>query len=1094
MNMFRKIFTACAACLLGLNLTAQPLAESFMNPPQQARIRVWWHWMDSNISKEGIKADLDWMHRTGIGGVQKFDAGGDMMGSSAPIVRRLPYMQEEWKDAFRYAIRYADSLGMEVAIASAPGWSSTGGPWVKPENAMKKLTWRTLEVTGDRKSRKPQVLTLPEPFRTVGKFQNAGSAGSITDGSTDGIEPWYRDVAVVAVRVPEDDKSMAEMGAEVSSSGGAFTVDMLTDGDLANGAEVPAVEGGAGWIQYTFPERTIIRAVTLVGGPVRGQWASEAPSYRNLLQSSENGTDWTDVCRIPSGSVAQQTIDIPVTTARYFRLVLANPVGDQTYAALGYGQPAPKGTKVHEFVLHGVTRVHHAEEKAGFAAPHDLADNPTPFCPDPVLETVDLTGLMAPDGTLSWQVPAGKWRIYRFGASLTGKQNHPAPPEATGLEVDKLDKEAWLDYFRKFMDMYKEAAGGLVGQHGIQYILTDSYEAEQMTWTPSLPEEFRKRRGYDLMLWMPALAGEVISSSEETERFLFDWRETLGELFAENYDRINDIAREYGMRGRYTESHENGRVFVGDGMDLKMTAAVPMSAFWMPGTGGGSTVEMAQADIRESASVAHVYGQNIAAAESFTAAGLSGNAWSYYPGNLKQMADLAMYSGITRFVIHESAHQPSDAHKPGLGLMIFGQWFNRHETWADYARYWADYLARSCWMLQQGRYAADILWYYGEDTNIAGIYGHELPDIPEGYSYDFINPYGVRNVLSVKDGKILTQSGMQYRVLVLGERCRTMSVEVLRALDRLVREGAVLCGTVPQEPAGLLDDRAEFDRLVDDIWRSGRSNVHTGSLAGVLQANGIEPDFRYIADADLKFVHRTDGDRQIYWIRNFSDAPVTARVYLRDAAGGRTVYNPETGRTLEGVLDGDSLTLEANQALFIVADKNGRPAPAYVAPRRTGAVALDDSWSVTFDGLNAPKGTRSFDRLASLTEFFEDEIKYFSGTTTYRNTFTLGKNEKADGLDIDLGAVGQMADVWINGEHVEFLWKAPYKTRWMGTLLPGKNTVEIRVVNLWPNRLIGDAQPGAKKTTYTTMPFYRADAPLRPAGLIGPVRLEKLAR
>ena len=1089
--MLRKYFTALFAVLLGLNLTAQNIPENFMNPPQDARIRVWWHWMDSNITKEGIKADLDWMKRTGIAGVQQFDAGGDMMGGSEPIVERLPYMQAAWKDAFRYAIGYADSLGLEVAIASAPGWSSTGGPWVKPENAMKKLTWRTLEVTGSRRNRKAQVLTLPEPFKTVGKFQNANSGG--LTGSPSGIEPWYSDVAVVAVRVPEDDRSMAELGAEVSSSGGTFTVDMLTDGDLANGSEIPAVENGTGWIQYSFPERRIIRAVTLVGGDVRGQWNSEAPSYRNVLQSSEDGMGWTDICRIPSGSVAQQTIDIPVTTARYFRLLVANPVGDQTYAALGYGQPAPKATPIHEFVLHGVTRVNHAEEKAGFAAPHDLMDFPTPYCPDPVIETVDLTDKLGPDGTLTWAVPEGKWRIYRFGASLTGKQNHPAPPEATGLEVDKLDKEAWLDYFRQYMDMYKEAAGGRVGQHGIQYILTDSYEAEQMTWTPSLPEEFLRRRGYDLMLWLPALTGEVISSSEETERFLFDWRETLGELFAENYGRINDIAREYGMKGRYTESHENGRVYVGDGMDLKMTAAVPMSAFWMPGTGGGSTLEMAQADIRESASVAHVYGQNIAAAESFTAAGLSNNAWSYYPGNLKNMADLAMYSGVTRFVIHESAHQPSDAHKPGLGLMIFGQWFNRHETWAEYARYWADYLARSCWMLQQGKYAADILWYYGEDTNIAGIYGHELPPIPQGYSFDFINPYGVRNVLSVKDGKLTTESGMQYRVLVLGEHCKTMSLPVLRALAQLVKAGAVICGQVPQEPAGLLDNRAEFDRLVDDIWHSGRTNVHTGSLSGVLNALGVGPDFRYLASADLKFVHRTDGDRQIYWIRNFSDDPVTAQIFLRDAEGPRTVWNPETGLPLQGVLDGDRLTLEANQALFVVADKNGQPTPDYKAPRSTGTVSLDDSWSVSFEGVAAPT-PRVFDRLASLTDFMDKNVKYFSGTTIYRNTFTLGKNETADGLAIDLGRVGQMADVWINGEHVQFLWKAPYKTVWMGGLKSGVNTLEIRVINTWPNRLIGDAQPGAEKHTYTSMPFYRTDSPLHPAGLIGPVRLEKLMR
>ena len=1090
---FIKILILVSGLSIPVGGIAQPYSDDFANPPQDARIRVWWHWMDSNISKDGIKADLEWMKATGVGGIQQFDAGGSMMGGAAPIVERLPYMQEGWKDAFRYAVHYADSLGLEIAIASAPGWSSTGGPWVKPENAMKKLTWRSVEVTGNPKAKKPQAIPLPEPYTTVGKFQNAGG-GSALQAAPSSVTPWYQDVAVVAIRIPDAEKTLAQLGATVTASGGDFTVEMLSDGDLANGVVLPKNPSGQyAWIQYAFPEAVTVRALTLVGGPVRGQWNAEAPTYSNKLQSSTDGKVWEDVCFIPSGSVPQQTMDVPETSARYFRLCVANPVADMSFAAYGAVGAAPEGTSLHEFVLHTVTKVNHAEEKAGFAAPHDLMDNPTPETCTPVLETIDLTSSVL-DGVLTWRVPEGNWRIYRFGASLTGKENHPAPPEATGLEVDKLDKDAWLEYFRNYMDMYKEAAGGLVGQHGIQYILTDSYEAEQMTWTRSLPAEFKARRGYDLLPWLPVLTGEIVQSSEKSEQFLFDWRETIGELFAENYDRINLIAKEYGMKGRYTESHENGRVYVGDGMDLKMTAAVPMSAFWMPVQGAGSTLAMAQADIRESASVAHVYGQNIAAAESFTAMGFPGRAWSFYPGSLKDMADIALYSGLNRFVIHESAHQPSDAHKPGLGLMVFGQWFNRHDTWAPYARYWADYLARSSYMLQRGRYVADVLWYYGEDTNIAGIYGHELPAIPEGYSYDFINPYGLKNLLSVKDGSLVTPSGMKYKVLVLGEHCKTMSVEVLRKLDELAKAGAVICGTVPEAPAGLTDCQDEFDRLVADIWKAGRPNVSTGQLANVLKANGVEPDFQYVAPAELKFVHRTDGDKEIYWIRNFSDKAVKAQLRLRDAEGVVTVYNPETGKVVPGATCACCLELEANQALFVVADKNGTPAPAYAAPKKAGAIALNGPWTVTFDGIVAPEGSRTYAQLASYTESDEPEVKYFSGIATYTNTFTLGKKEKADGLAIDLGEVGQMADVFINGEHVEFLWKAPYKVEWTGTLKPGENKIEVKVVNTWPNRLIGDAQPGVEKHTYTTMPFYSADSPLTPSGLMGPVKLEKLFR
>ena len=1064
--------------------------EDFKNPPQEARIRVWWHWMDGNISKEGIKADLDWMNAAGIAGVQQFDAGGELMLGMQPIVERKPYMQQDWKDAFSYAVQYADSLGMEFAIASAPGWSSTGGPWVKPENAMKKLTWRSVEVSGNAKSKKPQSIVLPEPFTTIGKYQNSVTEELLDE--TAKIAPWYEDVAVVAVRVPEEEKSLVELGAKVSSSGGEFSVEMLSNGDLSDGDALPRNPSGShSWIQYSFPQDVTVRAMSLAGGEIRDQWAAVPPSYNNYLECSDDGIIWQEVCRIPSGCLPQQTFDIPVTTARFFRLNIVNPKGNHLLAVLGQGGEAAQSSYIHEWVLHTVVKVNHAEEKAGFASPHDLVDYPTAQSLTPVLETIDLSSNVK-GGVLTWKVPAGRWRIYRFGASLTGKQNHPAPPEATGLEVDKLDKEAWLDYFRQYLDMYRDAAGGLLGEQGIQYILTDSYEAGQMTWTKTLAQEFKARRGYELFPWLPVLAGEIVRSTEASESFLFDWRETISELFAENYDRINDIVKEYGMKGRYTESHENGRVFVGDGMDIKRTAAVPMSAFWIPGTGGGSSLEMAQADIRESASVAHLYGQNIAAAESFTAAGLSGNAWSYYPGTLKYMADMALYSGVTRFVIHESAHQPSDAHLPGLGLMIFGQWFNRHDTWAPYARYWSDYLARSCYLLQQGRYVADILWYYGEDANVTGIYGKELPAIPQGYSFDFINPHGVKNLLSVEDGSIVTPSGMQYKVLVLGERCKVMSLELLRRLDELVRDGAVICGTKPVRPAGLTDDPAEFDRLVADIWHSGRPNVFTAQLANVLKTIGVEPDFRYVAPAELKFVHRHDADREIYWIRNFSDEAVRAHLMLRDAQGPLKVYDPQTGDTRPDLISGNQLKLEAGQALFVVSDKNAKDSPACLAPVNVGNVTFDGPWTVSFEGLGAPQGERTFAELRSYTEFEEPALKYFSGIATYSNTFTLGKKENIDALLIDLGNVGQMADVFVNGEHVRFLWNAPYKVEWKAKLKPGKNTIEVKVVNTWPNRLIGDAQPGVRKMTYTNMPFYRADTPLTASGLMGPVLIEKL--
>ena len=1039
---------------------------------------MWWHWINGNTSKDGIRKDLEWMNRIGIAGFHQFDAGGAMMQSLPPIVPQTPYLSDAWKENFAYAIALADSLGMEVGIASAPGWSSTGGPWVAPEDAMKKLTWRTMEVRGNGHA---QSLTLPEPYKTIGRFQNANAG--IYAPVFEQMPKWYQDIAVVAVRVPDEEKSMQELGATITSSGGDFTVEQLTNGDIDDGSELALnKEGTHAWIQYSFPEPVTIRSFTLVGGQVQGQFDHDR-TYANTLLCSQDGKTWKEVLPVPSTNLAQTTIDIPETTARHFRLMVVNPQPD--YSLIYYGAPVviPTGTPIHEWKLNTVYKVNHAEEKAGFASPGDLMKLPTPFTDAAVQETVDLTDKVK-DGVLSWKIPAGKWRIYRFGASLTGKQNHPAPPEATGLEVDKLDSDAWNRYFHTYLDMYKEAAGGLLGAHGIQYLMIDSYEAEQMTWTPKMEEAFKNARGYDLRPWMPALTGEIIGSSDATEAFLFDWRETIGELFAANYDRVNDILREYGMKGRYTESHENARTFVGDGMDPKRSAAVPMAAIW---TADAAESIAYQADIRESASAAHIYGQNIVAGESFTTNGMLGGAYTWYPGNLKEVADLALMSGLNRFFIHESAHQPSDDFRPGVGLLIFGQWFNRHETWAEYAKYWMDYLARSCYYLQAGRNVADVLWYYGEDTNIASAYAKALPDVPDSYAYDFCSPHALLHRISAKD----------YKVIALGEHTQTMSVEVLRKLHQLVSEGVFLIGREPTKMAGRGDDVAEFERLKADIWQASRQNVWTGSVAEGLQRSGVAPDFQSSVPG-IRYVHRVNGDRNIYWVRNFSGKEVDADIVLRDAKGTLTVMDPVTGKPVYGALKNRRLHMGADDALFVVADPHAAPVAEPAPLKPAGEVVFKGPWTVSFEGQDAPAGIREWQTLSSLTESDEAAVKYFSGTTTYRNTFTLRKKNLPAGLSIDLGEVGQMADVYVNGEHVEFLWKAPYKVNFEGKLKPGKNTIEVKVVNTWVNRLIGDGQPGVEGHSFTVVPFYGVKSlnqdmgTLVPSGLMGPVHLEML--
>lgn len=1036
-------------------------------PPQSAYPWVWWHWMNGNISKEGIRKDLLWMKEIGVAGFHQFDAG--RKDTPQIVKHRIGYLSDEWKDAFRYAIQMADSLGIEVAVAGCPGWSHSGGPWVRPEEAMKKLVWRTMEVEGHTS----REITLPPPFTAAGRFQDLKNVPD--------IEPWYEDIAVVAVRIPDEDKTLQELGAVVSSSNGSLTVDMLTDGKVETYEEILPSPDGFSWVQYEFPEPQTFRAVRISERPLAAR--HRVPGYTDyILECSDDGETFREVVRMRRNSNYGITDDFSPEKARFWRLRIYPTAQDKS---------KNRPCKIREFVLSTVYKVNHAEEKAGFAAHRDFMQFPTPDTQDAVSDVILIESPIKSDRIVC-NLPEGRWRVYRFGQSLTGEKNHPAAADATGLETDKLDPEAWENHFRTYLGMYKEIAGDFMGSKGIRYLMNDSYEARHMTWTARMKEEFKKRNGYDIFRWLPALTGEIIDSSTATEKFLWDWRKTLGELLTENYDRLNDLVSEFDMSGRFTEAHEIGRVFVGDGMDLKRHATYPMSAFWMRDSETVPDIHvmtMHEADIRESASTAHIFGQNIASAESFTT---MGRAYTYCPENLKWNADWALAAGLNRFVIHESAHQPCDDKVPGAGLFSFGQWFTRHETWASMARAWMDYLARSCYLLQQGRFVADILLYYGEDNCITGLYGATPPEIPLGYAFDYINPKGLLTAVRASHGKLVTKSGMSYEVLVLGKNCKRMSIPMLRRIIDLAEKGITVCGTLPEEPAGMNDDDASFASLREKL----KGLMASGSLPEVLENKGISPDCKIPSD-DIRFVHRTIPGMDLYWVRNFGEQTISGNLTLR-VPGGKIleVWNPENGArneaenyevTPSGI--SVSLKLDPATAVFLVVKQEGTAAPKF-ADGPTKSVTVDGPWMVSFqEGRGAPSMV-PFEKLTDWSLSEDPGIRYFSGVAEYVTTVSFQAAPEGP-CTLQLGSVKNIAEVTINDIPCGIAWKTPFEVCIPeGTLRVGDNQLKIKVANLWVNRIIGDHQPDCQmRYTSTPKPFYSASSPLLPSGLLGPVSI-----
>ena len=1101
-NRKKRIFlagAAVAALMMTWIVSAQtsddPLARGFQDPPDSAKPRVWWHWMSGNVTKEGIKADLEWMKRAGIAGFQNFDAG---LATPQIVEKRLVYMTPEWKDAFKYAATLADQLNLEMAIAGSPGWSESGGPWVTTAQAMKKYVWSETRLQGGRRFSG----ALPRPPSVTGPYQNIGGRREgYMEGTKAAPPEFYADIAVVAYRAPESDRTFAEFGAKVTSSGGAFDPATLTDGDLDKAVLLPAAaEGEKAWIQFEFAQPQKIYGVTFVAP----DWERTVkPGYLEL-ESSDDGRNFRRVTAIPSRTC---TIAFPIVTARFFRLSARaeapQPGAEDDSSEDAEVQPkAPAGTPVAELSLHTSAVVNRFQDKAAFSTATGLyaLGTPASAAADVVrkADIIDLTSRMRADGTVDWTPPAGRWVVLRFGYSLTGARNSPASPEATGLEVDKLSRAHVKAYFDNYLDQYKDTVGDLMGNRGLQYVITDSWEAYVQNWTDAMITEFGKRRGYDMRPWLPVLAGRVVESAEASDRFLWDFRKTIADLTAENhYDQLTAILKARGM-GRYTESHEGGRAFIADGMEVKRAADVPMSAMWLEEPGKPS--QGGEADVRESASVAHIYGQNLVAAESLTA---YLHAWQYSPETLKSTADRLMANGLNRFVIHTSVHQPVDDKIPGLGLGPFGQWFTRHETWAELAKPWTTYLSRSCYMLQQGKFAADVIYYYGEDSNITALFGRRLPDIPAGYNFDFVNADALVNRLSVTEGRITTTTGMSYRVLALDPNSQHMSLAVLRKIRELVKAGAVVVGPKPIESPSLADSQAEFRAIADEVWGGsiGKGKVYGGqTIAEALDALQVGPDFEYTKpqqDTSLRFVHRRLADGDVYWVSNTNNRPEILEATFRVEGKDPEIWHADSGIVEPApysIADGRTtvpLRLDPNGSVFVVFRKAAaapsRPLPV---PAEACLASITGAWDVAFQADRGAPAKISLDSLSSWSESSDPGVKYFSGTATYTKTIQAPADWFKPGakLWLDLGDVKNLAEVSVNGKPLGILWKPPFRVDVTSALKASANTLEIKVTNLWVNRLIGDQQPGVvKKYTYTAMQFYSADSPLLPSGIIGPV-------
>jgi len=1073
-----------ALCSVAMIAAAKDdLEKEFLNPPDSVKPHTWWHWMDGNITKEGITADLEAMKRVGINGAQIFNVGQSIPDGPAP------FMSPQWIDLFKHAASEAKRLNMELCFHNCAGWSSSGGPWVKPEHGMQTVVTSEVQVKGPVKF----DAELAKPRTNKG---------------------YYRDIAVLAYPTPVQTTGITDLKLKI------------LDGHSRYG------------VQPSQPE-------------------------------------------VPAEALVSRA------------------------------------------------------------------------------KIVDLTSRLGSDGRLAWDVPAGDWSILRVGHTPTGAQNAPSPVAGRGLEVDKLSREAFDAFWAGGITPILNKLGPLAGKT-LNNCLIDSYEVGCNNWTPKFREEFMKRCGYDPILFLPVLNGRYVDGGEITERFTWDFRRTIGDLFFENYfGYFSQLCRKNGMMASI-EPYDGPF----ECLQVGAKADILMGEFW------ASKNPSESGSVRLAASVAHSHGIRIVGAESFTATPDKGK-WLNHPGSHKALGDVQWSAGINRFILHCYAHQPWMDKVPGMTMGQWGTHFGRFNTWWEQSRGWFAYIARGQSLLQKGQPVADVLFFGGEAAPNGHVHRQDLK--AKGYDYDAAGT-DLMPALKVSDGRIVTPCGTSYSLLVLPDTV-WMTPGLARIVRDLVKKGATVMGPKPQKSpslSGYPACDAEVRAISDEVWGKGDGEnaygkgrmITGGNILAALDKLALAPDCA-VADsreAPLLFIHRRIDSADVYFVANkeakprmvvctfrvtgrqpelwdaekgtISDAPIwscekgltSVKLDLEQAGsmfvvfrrsvkatasavqsitastpsvqavpGGFNLVSARYGTAPEGaesiditdrvkqavkggkvqvdnelagadpavnkfkklwveyIIDGVTrkLVIEENSELCLPETSAGCISllPSLtVTPSGTTLRASDSGdyvvkfsdggekkitvtdlakpatvngpWEVSFQAGRGAPAKANFEKLISWPEHADTGIKYFSGTATYRQSLEIPDSMLGKGreLYLDLGNVQVIAEVKLNGKNLGILWKVPCRVDISSAARAGKNEVEIEITNLWPNRLIGDEQlpedvewagmhlkcwpewmlkgeprPTKDRVTFTTWHHWRKDSPLQPSGLLGPVMLRPVA-
>jgi hypothetical protein len=1063
------------------HVSPEQLMQGFVTPPDTVKPWVYWYWISDNISKEGITKDIEAMARIGVG-----EALIGNIGLPEMSYGKTHILSEEWWQLIEHAIREGKRVGVNIGMFNCPGWSQSGGPWVKSTEAMRYLTSSETVVEGGKEI----VMKLVQP------------------------KSLFQDVRLIAYPAPEADQlTIASVNPKISTIPVLRNSKLMFDGDTASVCLFSGAGNGK-TITIDFEATADFTARSLMLYPAKSPFAADVD-----LLVNENGTYKSiKTFRFDRSNPALNVGDIPwgpvsvafdETSAKKYRLVFSNFNLTNFLSSTG---AAGLNVGIAEISLSSAPRLEsYIEKQLG-----KMCQTPFPLWKeyqwksqtetgsadmkiDPK-KVIDISKNLSADGTLTWEAPAGKWIIMRIGVTPTGTKNSPSAPYATGWEVDKMSRGYLRNHFDAFIGVLLKRMPA-EDRTALKHVVLDSYEMGSQNWTDGFAEDFTKSYGYDPMPWMPVLSGRIVASAEQSNRFLWDMRRLIANRVAYDYvGGLRDLSQEKGLRV-WLENYGHWGfpseflMYGGQSHDIA-------GEFWNEG-------ELGNIECRASSSAAHIYGKRRVSAESYTSAGL---AYQRYPGMLKKRGDWSYTEGINHVVLHLYVQQPYEEKTPGINAP-FGTEFNRKNTWFDQAKKWVDYQRRCMFMLQRGLAVNDVCYFIGEDA--PKMTGTRIPELPKGYSFDYINAEVIMNRITVKDGTMVLPDGMSYKLMVLPP-LETMRPELLKKIRQLVADGARVLGPVPDQSPSLQNypaADAEVKSLAAELWGKvdgtsvkyatvGKGMIMNGlGMKEALDQVGVLPDVSVPENTPLLWMHRRLPDAEIYFITNQSENTLRIEPGFRVKGRQPELWDATSGsmRDLkafvqEGEITRVPLILDPYGSAFIMFRKSGKPESGkmevnFPAPK----ILLDITtpWEVSFDASRrGPEKPVVMSTLEDWSKSSDISIKYYAGTALYKNKALLGEIPAGETIYLELGKVDIMAEVKVNGQSAGGVWTAPWHVDITRLIKAGDNTIEVEVVNNWVNRLIGDSRlPEKDRKTWINVNAYKPADPLQPSGLQGPVSI-----